>query len=177
MLKQEERLRRLREEHGVLQEELADQLNVSRQTISKWETGKSSPSLENLRLLSQLWSIPIEGILDDDWKPPEEKPPEVHVVEVPVSRPINYRLCALLAALILAVGIMIGALFFQKRNAEEVPRSDLESEVISSSEILEYMPMLPLSPESELDVSEADSSMPVIYTELLPPASDSSNPN
>ena len=81
MLKQEERLRRLREEHGVLQEELADQLNVSRQTISKWETGKSSPSLENLRLLSQLWSIPIEGILDDDWKPPEEKPPEVHVVE------------------------------------------------------------------------------------------------
>ena len=143
MLKQEERLRRLREEHGMLQEELADQLNVSRQTISKWETGKSSPSLENLRLLSQLWSIPIEGILDDDWKPPEEKHPEVHVVEVPVSRPINYRLCALLAALILAVGIMIGALFFQKGRDDSVPQAQMNQEVIDISG-MGKMELLPL---------------------------------
>lgn len=43
-MKIEDKLLKLRKEKGLSQEEVADRLNVSRQTISKWETGQSSPA-------------------------------------------------------------------------------------------------------------------------------------
>lgn len=146
MVSHEERLQTLREEHGMSQLELAEQLGVSRQTVSRWETGQIKPSADNLLRLSQLWGVPVDALLKDGWA--EEKAPEIQVVEVPVevpvSRPICRPLIILLAALILIAGIVIGALFLQKRDAEAVPRSETERSVISSSEIGEYQPLLPL---------------------------------
>ena len=53
-------------------------------------------------------------------------------VEVPVEvpRPRNYRLLALLAAVVLAAGVLIGTLLFRERPEESVSQSTLESEVI-----------------------------------------------
>ena len=45
-------LYQLRKSSGLSQEELAEKLNVSRQTISKWELGESSPDMEKLIILS-----------------------------------------------------------------------------------------------------------------------------
>lgn len=42
-----ERINQIRKMAGMTQEELAEKMHVSRQTISKWETGASSPDLEN----------------------------------------------------------------------------------------------------------------------------------
>ncbi|ELA82316.1 TPA: helix-turn-helix transcriptional regulator [Enterococcus faecium] len=54
-----DKLKRLRKEHGITQENLAENLHVSRQTISNWENGNTLPDIENLKLLSQFYHIPL----------------------------------------------------------------------------------------------------------------------
>ncbi|WP_122645048.1 helix-turn-helix transcriptional regulator [Enterococcus mediterraneensis] len=58
-----ERLKKLRIAHQLTQEELAQKIFVSRQTISNWENGKGQPELENLLLLSELYQISINELL------------------------------------------------------------------------------------------------------------------
>lgn len=57
-------LRLLRKQSGFTQEALAQKLNVSRQAVSKWETGNTLPDLELLLQLSKLYQISINDILE-----------------------------------------------------------------------------------------------------------------
>lgn len=138
-----------RKNSGVSQEKLAELLGISRQTVSRWEQGAFTPSAENLAKLSEVFGVPVEAFLKDDWVPPEEKPPEIQVVEIPVEvpvpRPGNYRLWALLAAVVLAAGILVGALFFRERPEDFVPISETESEVVDNLIIGESAPLLPMN--------------------------------
>lgn len=59
-----ELLRHYRELCNVTQEFVASQLNVSRQSVSKWELGLAIPSTSNLFALAKLYNIPIEVLLD-----------------------------------------------------------------------------------------------------------------
>lgn len=54
----------LRKKHHYTQDDLAEQLNVSRQAVSKWETGVSVPDLESLLRISKLYDITINDILE-----------------------------------------------------------------------------------------------------------------
>jgi len=60
------RLRELREAHGWSQGQLADQLEVSRQTINALETGKYDPSLPLAFRIARLFGRPIESIFLPD---------------------------------------------------------------------------------------------------------------
>lgn len=61
-----EKLVTLRKQKGLTQMELAEQLNVSRQAISRWEVGAAVPSTDNLRFLGDLYGVPIDDFLNDD---------------------------------------------------------------------------------------------------------------
>ncbi len=56
-------LRMMRHQAGLTQEDLAQKLHVTRQTVSTWETGKNRPNLETLHTLSQLFNEPLEKLL------------------------------------------------------------------------------------------------------------------
>ena len=58
-----ETIRRLRTEKGMTQEKLAATLEVSHQTISKWETNKAVPDLSNLIKLGELFAISMDTLL------------------------------------------------------------------------------------------------------------------
>jgi transcriptional regulator with XRE-family HTH domain len=58
-----ERLYKLRKEKNISQEELANELNVSRQTISKWETGESSPDFDKIIPLCEYFNITSDELL------------------------------------------------------------------------------------------------------------------
>lgn len=60
-----EKLYLLRTQHGHSQELLAEKLNVSRQSISKWESGLSLPSTDKLILLSNLFQVSIDFLICD----------------------------------------------------------------------------------------------------------------
>ena len=58
-----ENLFRLRKEKGLSQEELGNRLNVARQTISKWETGETTPELEKLIQLAEFFEISMDELV------------------------------------------------------------------------------------------------------------------
>ena len=62
-----EKLLQLRKEHGLSQEELAEQLNVSRQAISRWEGGSSLPDTVYVVKLSKLFAVTTDYLLHDDY--------------------------------------------------------------------------------------------------------------
>lgn len=55
----------LRKQKGLSQEELANRLNVSRQTVSKWEVGDSTPDMEKLIAISDLFEISLDELVMD----------------------------------------------------------------------------------------------------------------
>ena len=57
------RLYQLRKQSGMSQEELANRLNVSRQTISKWEIGDSTPEMEKLIAIHDLFHISLDELV------------------------------------------------------------------------------------------------------------------
>ena len=53
----------LRKKHGLSQEELGEKIDVTRQTISNWELGETSPNPDQLKLLSKELNISIDELL------------------------------------------------------------------------------------------------------------------
>jgi transcriptional regulator with XRE-family HTH domain len=58
-----ERLQNLRKENMLSQEKLADLVGVSRQAVSKWETGLSNPDTENMIKLGEIFNLSIDEII------------------------------------------------------------------------------------------------------------------
>lgn len=86
------RLAELRREKGLSQEELAEKLNVSRQAVSKWERGESSPDTDNLIALAQLYGVSLDVLLGlklaktpDPAEAVYEAPAEAEPVEIPLA--------------------------------------------------------------------------------------------
>ena len=61
-----ENIKSLRKQNGYSQETLASQLNVVRQTISKWETGQSVPDAEMLEKLAAIFEVPVSTLLGNN---------------------------------------------------------------------------------------------------------------
>lgn len=53
----------LRKASGLSQEEMASQLGVSRQTVSKWESGQSAPEMDKLPAISELFHVSLDYLL------------------------------------------------------------------------------------------------------------------
>lgn len=58
-----ETLKSLREQHGLTQEQLAERVMVTRQAVSRWETGETQPNTDTLKLLSREYDISINTLL------------------------------------------------------------------------------------------------------------------
>lgn len=56
-------LLQLRKMNHMSQEELAEKVNVSRQTLSKWETGESVPDIEKCKLLAEIFRVTLDDLV------------------------------------------------------------------------------------------------------------------
>lgn len=63
------RLQQLRKNNNLSQEELAEKIGVSRQAVSKWERAEASPDTENLILLSKLYRMSLDELVNTNSKP------------------------------------------------------------------------------------------------------------
>lgn len=83
-----ETLMRLRKKYGYSQQEIADLLSVSRQTISNWEAGQGAPSLDKACELARIYQISLdelagnktEGSMSGD-PDDEKKSPDLHILK------------------------------------------------------------------------------------------------
>lgn len=76
-----EKIYELRAQHNLSQGDLANELNVSRQSISKWENGNSTPDLEKIVKLAEIFSVSLDELIKN-----EEK--ETTVATTPEGTPI-----------------------------------------------------------------------------------------
>ena len=77
-------LQYLRKVHGnMTQEKLAERMNVSRQTVSKWETSEAIPDVEKLLELSKVFSCTLDALLKEDMAPQADYYSPVSIVTVP----------------------------------------------------------------------------------------------
>lgn len=56
-------LKSLRERHGLTQEQMAERVRVTRQAVSRWETGETQPNTDTLQLLSREFQVSINTLL------------------------------------------------------------------------------------------------------------------
>lgn len=75
MMKLSDKIMYLRKKNGWSQENLAERLNVSRQSVSKWESGASVPDLDKILLLSQIFQVTTDLLLKDEM--------EIHIEDGP----------------------------------------------------------------------------------------------
>ena len=76
------RLYQLRKQRGFSQEELASRLNVSRQTVSKWEVGDSTPDMEKLAAMSELFDVSLDQLVLGKEAPQGEIPAKSELVSI-----------------------------------------------------------------------------------------------
>lgn len=57
-----------RKKENITQEELAEKLNVTRQTISKWELEETAPDIEQAKQLAQIFKVSLDELVDNDVK-------------------------------------------------------------------------------------------------------------
>lgn len=123
-----EKLVRLRKEKGLSQLQLAEEINVSRQAISRWEVGLAVPSREKLRALSELYNVSMDYLLSDKEAEDVQKGSEPE--DEAKEKSSNHLRVGLIACVV--VILLIGAMLLHLHNTHEpqneVPISEMETE-------------------------------------------------
>ena len=104
-----EKILDLRKKKGLSQEELGERVNVTRQTISNWELGETSPNPEQLKLLSKELNVSIDELLDNDIKTVlEEKVSNTEKLSKLILKLIKIIMCIILCVIIGWIILVIG---------------------------------------------------------------------
>lgn len=108
-----EKLIQLRDESKLSQQELADLLDVSRQTVSRWESGKSTPSAKQIANLCAVFHVDANGLMTTQAK--EDAADEQASEEQPAKK-LNIPLLAVLGTLLLiaVAGLIITIVYAVK---------------------------------------------------------------
>ena len=69
-----DKLKQYRLKEGLSQEQLAEKIGVSRQAITKWETKRGLPDVENMIILAELFNLTLDELVLEEVKKQEEKP-------------------------------------------------------------------------------------------------------
>ena len=102
-------IRKYRKLNNMSQDELAEKLNVTRQSISLWETGQTQPSLENIVALAKLFEISTDELLVSD---KTEQPASNTVAEQPPNNPKNKpKIPFLVLGIVIAVVVLATVAF------------------------------------------------------------------
>lgn len=136
-----EKLAELRAENNMSQFEVAEELNVSRQAISRWETGRAKPSTEKLIALSRLYGVPLDELVGDEPARAESGAESVESAASPHRTSPRRWLAA--AALVLALlAVVIGAYLIWRgeSNGQIIDSGDMKEDVITDMEDVGSVP-------------------------------------
>lgn len=116
-----QKLKKLRTEKGITQKDLADQLHVTFQTVSKWESDTNEPDIATLKELSKFYDCSFDYLLSE-----EEEEPKQEVIETPVVAPAP--------VVTKTVVIHQNQLHVCARCGKDIPENELVSEDITRRE-------------------------------------------
>lgn len=113
-MKFEQKLINLRKQKSMSQEELAEKLNVTRQTISKWELGQSKPDMDKLLEISKLFDVSVETLTNETVNIGKEK-----VISKPKKKERKWILYVLIVILIASVATLILRIGMAREEAKQ----------------------------------------------------------
>ena len=126
----EKKLVELRKKNGLSQLKVAEELDVSRQAISKWEMGSAVPSPENLKLLSKLYKVSLDYLMDDDAEEPDQATDHGQKGSKK-QRALAMKKAGLLAIALLVAVVLIILTFGQGEEEKARPIKELEQEEVT----------------------------------------------
>lgn len=123
----------LRKEKGLSQLKLAEMMNVSRQAISRWEVGTAIPSIDNLKMLGDLYGVSVDYLLDDGAENCSEKNNNRTPATDESDKKSNRKKCLgiLLCILAIAVAAVTIIIFMVNSNQEQdqiIPIEDMTND-------------------------------------------------
>ena len=102
-----ENLQNLRKEAGLSQEQVAQQLFVSRQTVSKWENNLAEPGVENLKALARLYGVTLDRLVGMEPPPPLQSEAVRAEPEAPADSYLMFVLLFGLVCILISTGSMV----------------------------------------------------------------------
>lgn len=128
-----EKLVALRKEKGLTQLAVAEKLDVSRQAISRWESGIALPSTDNLRSLSALYGVPIDYLLNNDARREvNQVQTDMNCGEQATPQKKNKRRIIIGFAVLLLIVVVVVA-FTKERSKQNVLIEEMEEERVDTS--------------------------------------------
>lgn len=106
-MKFNERLIELRKKEGLSQEELGYKLNVTRQTVSKWELGQTTPEMDKLVEMSKVFNISVDELVNETEEVNVEKVIEDQPIKETKEGKNNKKLVVILIVTLIAAFIFI----------------------------------------------------------------------
>ena len=123
-----EKLTQARKAVGLTQADVAAKMNVSRQAVSRWESGQSKPSTERLLALGELYGVSIDQLLTQENKPSAagetiSAPPEVESTEPVIPKTRRTRAWLKYAATVLCGMLLMLALLLILKKPDSSEKS------------------------------------------------------
>lgn len=108
----EKKLKEARANAGLTQEQVAEKIMVSRQTISNWENGKSLPDIVSVMNLSDLYQISLDELLKGDTKIKEKIEKDVKVAKDNKRLILTTAILLFAVAIIYSISAFVGGAFY-----------------------------------------------------------------
>ena len=102
-----ERLQEVRKRSGLTQEEFAEQLQVSRQSVSRWESGRGYPEMEKIIFICNRYGVTMDGLFKEEVPTPGEPPAEAPLLSARTLGSELSNLYANLSPYNKSIGIML----------------------------------------------------------------------
>lgn len=125
-----EKIKKLRKENNLTQEELADKLFISRTAISKWESGKGYPSIDLLKQISKEFNVSVDNLLSSEQV--------LEIVEIDKKNKIK-KISSILFAVL---DLMILFLIFLPLYGMEINNYVYSVSLLSNNNLIEYIKIL-----------------------------------
>lgn len=108
----EKKIKEARTNAGLTQEQVAEKIMVSRQTISNWENGKSLPDIISIMKLSDLYQISLDELLKGDTKMKEKIEKDAKVARGNKRLILTTTILIFAVAIIYSISIFVGGAFY-----------------------------------------------------------------
>ena len=109
----EKKLKEARTNAGLTQEQVAEKIMVSRQTISNWENGKSLPDIVSILNLSDLYQISLDELLKGDKRMKEKMEKDANIAKANKRVILTTAIITLVVGIIYSISIFVGGAFYE----------------------------------------------------------------
>ncbi len=164
---------RLRKKCAWSQEELAEKVNVSRQSVSKWESASSIPDLNRVIMLAQLFDVSTDYLLKDDIEAiePQSEGQEPGIVQVSLEQALKYVEHKIESSMLVTKGVILCLcsvipLFFFLAMAE-TQRLNLTSDIATAIGIVAILVMVSLAVNFFIRTNQFEDELTLIEDEAF----------